>query len=116
MEARGPTAVDSIRLGAEHPENHWFIVYGADATRSVANRVAPPPPIAGLEFLNIGVVKFYDSASGQFGEMSIQDADHRIGPVRAAPYLECDEGRPSMAGSKGRWALKGRQTMLERSR
>lgn len=81
MEARGPTAVDSIRLGAEHPENHWFIVYGADATRSVANRVAPPPPIAGLEFLNIGIVKFYDSASGQFGEMSIQDADHRIGPL-----------------------------------
>lgn len=83
MEARGPTAVDSIRLGSEHPENHWFIVYGADATRSTANRVAPPPPIPGLEFLNIGIVKYYDPASGQFGEMSIQDADYRIGPLFA---------------------------------
>lgn len=83
MGSRGPLAVDSIRLGAQAPENHWFIVYGADATRSVANRVAPPPPLPGLEFLNIGVVKYYDSASGQFGEMSIQDADHRIGPLFA---------------------------------
>ncbi|MFZ4760382.1 MAG: peptidoglycan-binding domain-containing protein [Burkholderiaceae bacterium] len=80
LEARGPLAVCSTRLGTEIL-NHWFIVYGADATRSVPNRAAPPPPLPGLEFLNIGVVKYYDPKEGILGEMSIQDADHRIGPV-----------------------------------
>jgi hypothetical protein len=80
LEARGPLAVCSTRLSTEIL-NHWFIVYGADATRSAPNRAAPPPPFPGLEFLNIGIVKYFDPKTGETGEMSIQDADHRIGPV-----------------------------------
>lgn len=80
LEARGPLAVCSTRLSTEI-FNHWFIVYGADATRSKANTAAPAPPFPGLEFLNIGVVKYYDPKEGVLDEMSIQDADHRIGPV-----------------------------------
>jgi hypothetical protein len=76
--AKGPIAADSVRIGTTI-FSHWFSVIGVDSLRSVPNKAAPPPPMPGLEFLNIGVLKFYDPQADEFGEMSIQDADFRLG-------------------------------------
>jgi hypothetical protein len=76
--AKGPIAADSVRIDTGI-KSHWFTVIGVDSMRSVASKVAPPPPMPGLDFLNIGVLKFYDPQADEFGEMSIQDADFRLG-------------------------------------
>jgi peptidoglycan hydrolase-like protein with peptidoglycan-binding domain len=84
--AQGPIAANSVRI-AEKVFNHWFVIVGADSTRSIKNTYAPPPLIEGLDFLYLGVLKYYDPKTDAFGEMSIADADLRLGVLPDLPEI-----------------------------
>lgn len=76
--AKGPAAANSIRI-ADHIFNHWFMITGADSTKVKKNEYAPPPPFPELTFLYAGVLSYYDPQKDTTGEMSIADADARLG-------------------------------------
>jgi len=76
---KAPIPAISVRM-ADVMLVHMFMITGADSTRSVPSKMpSTVPSLKGLEFLNAGVIQYFDPFEGKFDEMSIADADARLG-------------------------------------